>query len=365
MQKDSEGFLAPCVDDSVCISCGACAQTCPALNAPELEKTDLGYLALWLEQSNERSSSGGMATLLARTTLESGGAVAGCMMDADGYVHHALVESRADLVYLQGSKYVQSDTSTIWKSCRTVLDAGRTLLFIGTPCQVAAARRLFGENSGALYIDLVCHGVPSPLFWEKDLEHLRKRGVIAYPSGAQFRVRGGGSKTNYSLYDATVGRMFPHQEDAYYSAFVKDESYRESCYECPFATVHRVGDITLGDCATAEAYLDFHPDMPASVVLVNTDRGAGLLDKLPERTWDYASIDREREERENHCLHAPTPRPDVRSVIYKDLARMNYAEFADAYKQGVSVKDRAWLLIKRLFPIRVRIKIKKMIRRLS
>lgn len=44
----------------------------------------------------------------------------------------------------------------------------KIVLFSGTPCQVSGLRRYLKRDYENLYcLDIICHGVPSPMFWEK------------------------------------------------------------------------------------------------------------------------------------------------------------------------------------------------------
>ena len=61
---------------------------------------------------------------------------------------------------------MQSDLSGILKAVRTDLKAGIKVLFSGTPCQVAGLRAFLKKDyPNLICIDLVCHGVPSPLIF--------------------------------------------------------------------------------------------------------------------------------------------------------------------------------------------------------
>ena len=73
---------------------------------------------------------------------------------------------------VQGSKYVQSDLKDISKKILAKLSDGYKVIFSGTPCQVMAIKKIIPDilQDDIFYIDLVCHGTPSPDFLKKDLE---------------------------------------------------------------------------------------------------------------------------------------------------------------------------------------------------
>lgn len=94
------------------------------------------------EEVRRMSSSGGVFLALADEALRRGGVVYGCAYDAELRAVHVRCETMTDVLRCVGSKYVQSDLGHALRALLDDLDAGRFVLFTGTPCQVAAARRL-------------------------------------------------------------------------------------------------------------------------------------------------------------------------------------------------------------------------------
>ena len=91
-------------------------------------------------------------------------------------VEHTIISETEDFSKIQGSKYLQSYTV---KAIEQIINMNGTnkLLFIGTPCQIAAIAKLKKEKvirQEILMVDLVCHGVPSALLWDKYLCASRK-----------------------------------------------------------------------------------------------------------------------------------------------------------------------------------------------
>ena len=54
--------------------------------------------------------------------------------------------SYTHLAQMRGSKYVQSDTSQIYKKVKADLSIGQKVLLSGTPCQVAALKNYLGKD---------------------------------------------------------------------------------------------------------------------------------------------------------------------------------------------------------------------------
>ena len=64
------------------------------------------------------------------------GTVFGAAFDDNWHVRHIAVTSVNAMNKLRGSKYVQSDISTTYQDAEKLLQAGHTVLFSGTPCQI-------------------------------------------------------------------------------------------------------------------------------------------------------------------------------------------------------------------------------------
>ena len=123
-----------------------------------------------------QSSSGGIFTVLAERVLDDGGVVVGVAQTAPTRFGHIVVENKADLAKLRGSKYVQADVGLVYREVRSLLKAGRKVLFSGTPCQVAGLYVVLGNAASAdlITVDIVCHGTPSVKVFEKYVRELEK-----------------------------------------------------------------------------------------------------------------------------------------------------------------------------------------------
>ena len=195
------------------------------------------------------------------------------------HVYHTYVASVDELLKMQGSKYVQSDMRNIFKDIQCFLEEGKYVLFSGTPCQVAAVKASVSQvlQSKLFCIDLICHGVPAPLFWEKTCKYYetKYKGPI---HNISFRQKSKFEKNEFSLsFDVKNGnaKKIRWYKDLYFSLFLKGMCFSNECYKCQYACKERVGDITIGDCATAQNY-DFNVDKAVSIILVNTQKGSQI-----------------------------------------------------------------------------------------
>ena len=126
-----------------------------------------------------QSSSGGIFILLCEYIISIGGIVCGALYDKNFVVKHSFARTLDECKAFQDSKYV-SDIRGIYPKIKSILKSNIPVLFSGTPCQVAGLKLYLRKDYNNLYtVDLVCHGVPSPLIFKDYLNFVKVR--MKYP----------------------------------------------------------------------------------------------------------------------------------------------------------------------------------------
>jgi coenzyme F420-reducing hydrogenase beta subunit len=177
MYADGEGFEYPQIDTERCTQCRRCEKVCPALNQVKNQNAPAVYACYNRNaEIRKQSSSGGIFTLLAEQVFRQNGIVFGACFNERWEVVHCAAESADQLEKLRGSKYVQSRLGDIFGQIKQSLKTGRKVLFSGTPCQVAGLKKgLNKKDPNLLMIDIVCHGVPSPLVFHLYRQEIEQR----------------------------------------------------------------------------------------------------------------------------------------------------------------------------------------------
>ena len=282
--QDEEGFFYPKVDASLCINCGLCEKICPVLH-PYEEHTPQKTLSAINKDDEVRmsSSSGGIFTLLAEKTIDEGGVVFGARFDEQWRVVIDVAETKEAVKAFRGSKYLQARVGDSFLRCRQYLDAGRKVLFSGTPCQVSALRHFLRKDYvNLLAVDFICHGVPSPLVWQRYLNEVVIAGCRAIKD-IQFRSKSRGWKQfsfaiEYNKDRQSLTMSSPFKEDIYMKSFLKNLILRPSCHSCPAKCGKSHSDITIADFWGIEVVNPkMDDDQGTSLVLINTDKGASSL----------------------------------------------------------------------------------------
>lgn len=286
------GHLFPIIDQETCIDCGLCQKRCPSLNRPSMLTPSVVY-AGWAkdEADYKTSTSGAAASVLSQYTIDNGGVVYGCSMLANVDVRHIRLENKKDLYKLKGSKYVQSSIEEVIPQLKVDVKNGRQVLFIGTPCQVAAISNLYNKRPENLFlVDIICHGVPSL----KSLQdHVKQVAPYDHYDTVIFR------ENSYVVVVVVVdGKEVYRKElfkerfaDVYLNAFFDGFTYRDSCYNCQYACKERVSDITIGDFWGLGANMSTNeiPNHPngCSAILINTSVGKHLFGEVMHQLYAF------------------------------------------------------------------------------
>lgn len=351
MQADAEGFLRPVIQADACVDCGLCARTCPVLEPTTTSGASVAYAARAREDAlREVSSSGGVFSLLAMEVLNQGGVVFGAVFDEDFRVVHRVARDPHELVGLRGSKYVQSRIGDTFRQAKEYLEDGTTVLFSGTPCQIEGLHKYLQHTYDHLITqDLICHGVPSPMVWDKYVQEQEK----AYRSslcGVNFRHKSP-SWRRYSLqlhFCNTKTYTAMRSDDPYMRSFLQDLTLRPSCYQCPFKKLHRVSDITLADFwGVQECAAHMDDDRGTSLVICHTDKGRAWFNRLQD-ALQYEPTDLQAAVAHNGAMLQSAPLPSVRHAFMQDIKTMSFKRAVHRYCPKLTLWRRLMGKCKRL-----------------
>lgn len=338
MQPNGEGFSYPIVDGSLCIECHRCQKVCPVNQSSKAENNGIHKaFAVSSKDACEKrnSSSGGIFSLLCRQVLQEGGVVVGAAFD-ESYrsVRHRIVSSYDEIGILRGAKYSQSDIGDCFIQIKELLRSHQKVLFVGTPCQTEGlVSFLGGKSDDLLLVDMICHGVPSPLVWRTYL-NARVRQYGTEPIFVSFRDKSLGWKMySVKMYFAN-GKHYQatHYEDLFMRGFIyKDLYLRESCYACSFKKENRVADLTLGDLWGAGRFCpDWDDDSGLSMILVHSDKGMTALEKVFEDA-DGREIDFDEAVKANPAVTASARRPSERDAFFAELEKADMIKLLKRY----------------------------------
>lgn len=336
IRRNEEGFQYPYIQDTAeCNDCGLCESVCPVINIKPDTKADQKGLIAQIndEQIRRESASGGMFSAIALSVLEENGIVYGAAYGDDFEVCHVGITSRDDLWKLRNSKYVQSNLVGVFKEIKEMLDTGVTVCFSGTPCQVEGLQcYLRKDYDNLLLVDVVCHGVSSPLIWDKYLETVKKYS----PSRIYFRWK------HYGYKYSTMSFFNENDEEIYFAgvesdkmlrAYFSNNCDRDTCYECIFKKRYRTSDFTIWDCFQPRFFSkDFDDDRGTSGVLVHTEKGENRLKKIIDAGLiKHLFVPADELTFGNNEMTGSVKKGAYRETILKDASQMSSTELFNKY----------------------------------
>ena len=337
MRPDAMGFRYAGVAEDVCIGCGRCEEACAfqkeilRSGAPSAEQP-----AAFAARSRDagalrRSTSGAAGFHLMDAFVAEGGVVYGARFDGPFLVRHDRADTREGIAPLRTTKYTQSETDGVFARVQADLDAGRPVLFTGTPCQTAAlAASVTAGRDRLLLADVLCHGVSAPAVWRACLEDEARRHGAPVTGAACRDPAGRWSETvSCAAFADGARRTFRHWARLYQ----KNLLLRPACTRCPYATLHRPSDVTLGDCwGIGKIRPDWAADdLGASLLLVHTAAGQAWVERL---------------QRDVECV--PAPLDAVMQPSLKGPVRPG--EDADAFARAFLARGYAY--VRRRYAVR-------------
>lgn len=287
IKEDRYHFKFPLIDTDKCINCDLCHKSCPVLNPISQYEVPPTCFAAYSKSINDKlsSSSGGVSSVLNRWIVSNGGVAYGCVMVSAAQIEHQRVSLIEDLIKFKKSKYVQSDIGKTYKKVKNDLREGRQVIFTGTPCQIAGLYSFLRKRyDNLITVDLVCHGVPSQGLLQNCVKTaLKKSGINKRITDVKVSTRGKNQDGIYIFFLSVEDEnkvLYENESDPYILAFLDGLTFRESCYNCKYATPHRISDITICDFWGLEKIMDDNFDNKRGVsgVMLNTQRGVDLFE---------------------------------------------------------------------------------------
>lgn len=328
IQENDNNAIYPVINEEMCIDCKKCVSVCPQKNKIKTNKPIKAYAAWSLNpEIRETSSSGGIATQLYENCLKNGWLVVGTKFDENFKLNYTLTDSLEDVKKFKGSKYVQSNVNDIYIEIKEKLDKNINVLFIGLPCHVAGLKGYLNkEYNNLVTIDLICHGVSPNSYLQEHIKHIE--GVTNKRADEiTFREE---NKKQLRVYSKDE-KIYEEKScfDPYYRGFLTGTYNRESCYNCSFANIYRVSDITLGDFWGLGTEIPFNhsTEKGVSLVLINSNKGEEVINKAKEQLFlEQRTI--EEATKYNNQLSVPSTKSKQYDYFAKLKKKYNFEKTA-------------------------------------
>ena len=276
------GYYQAYVDENKCLSCGLCQNVC-ARFLEETAGVDIRksrFFALQSSQSEtvRRCSSGGAAHETALWALARDYLLCGAVYDLEtDTVRHIITD---DVSLLDGSKYLQSETTAFAEVLRKAREGQRFAVF-GVPCQIAGlakAAELKGCRDALLLVEVFCHGVPTYKLWDRECEVVKKKLKCSQFDEVRFRYKKYGWHSYCLRFRNSEKIHYGSREgDFFYRAYFEDILLNGACLDCKARQEISLADIRLGDY-WGKRYQDRNDGV--SVAFCNNEKAASILTQL-------------------------------------------------------------------------------------
>lgn len=308
--KDSIDAYNAVIDEDSCINCDLCKKVCQRNELFPMSKATEWHQGWTLdEKMRNDSSSGGVAAEIEKSFIVMGGVVYSCKFKEGEFLFDRS-EDEKSIYEFSGSKYVKSNPQGIYKKIRADLEENRAVLLVALPCQVGAAKKSIPLKLHDRFytVDLICHGSPSPLVLKQFLKQYDIKLTVL--KKIDFR-----RKKKYQLSTDKISIEAPGICDCYMTAFLNGLCFTENCYNCDYASMYRVSDITLGDSWGSE--LDKREqEKGVSLILCQTQKGRELLDISQVHLED---VDIKKAILHNKQLATPSQMPKKRDFFLNKI----------------------------------------------
>lgn len=307
IHEDDEGFRYPYMDSKVCIGCDLCHRVCPYENMPD-KYDERKYVFGGYSKNPEirfKSTSGGAFTAILDTFCDKDYVIFGAE-SKEFIVWHSYVTNKEEATKFRKSKYSQSKMGESYQQVARFLREGKKVLFSGTPCQIAGLRSYLRniDASNLLTVEVICEGVPSPLYIRKYGQYFEQRGL--HIDNIDYRYKGksllGNAKWDFEIMKIEVSentldngrkktKMIKHDRwfNPFWNIWLSHLMSRPACYDCAFTTVNRVADISLGDLWGVHLYCPelYGKNGGASLIIGNTQKGIQVVRQAQEQMYGH------------------------------------------------------------------------------
>lgn len=295
------------IDQDSCVNCELCKRTCPQNVVLAGKRAEICYAAWALDADiRKNSASGGIAAEIYRLILQEGwsqvgsdnvqkgGVAAGVTMTPNMEAFFSLSNNLADIAEFQNSKYIYSDMGFIYQQLEVKLSKGVDTLFVGLPCQIAGLRQYLSlrkiSQDRLLTVDLVCHGHAPAEYLRQHIKRIEQR-YRKKVNRMSFRDPVSGTETfTFALKEDNIPfyRKRVRRNDLYQVGYHGGIINYTNCYQCKYAFLERIADITLADFAGVGLLAPCQYDnCQVSCVLCNTEKGKAIIERLYQRGRIY------------------------------------------------------------------------------
>ena len=350
MQEDDEGFLYPVVDTDLCVECGLCESVCQYIVSVGKNTAPQHAYGGHINNADvlNESTSGGAFSAIADVWCDKNYVIFGA--EADGLkIRHSFVSDKNEIGKFRRSKYSQSVIGDSFKECKKCLNEGKKVLFSGTPCQIASLKSFLKEKDydNLLTVEVICEGVPSPLFVRKLDEKIQKEKKAPIKT-LEYRYKDT-NKWDYEVMHISYASSDCSRQgtircdrwfNPFWSIWLNHLMSRPSCYKCLYTTTNRVADISLGDLWGVHIYCPdlYNGDRGASLIVTNTEKGKCVAESIMQENFVGRELDFSQALKYQGPMRKSIAENPKREEFMRDLKTMDYDSLCKKWAKRPGLK---------------------------
>lgn len=182
----------------------------------------------------------------------------------------------------------------VFRKIKQELDEGKKVLFSGTPCQCAGLNAyLSGKRENLVIVEVLCHGVPSPVIWKNYLDYRVKKSKNSTKiENCMFHTKDTNPKASWSNSFMSIkldreDYNVNSNSDPFMMLFARsDIILNDSCYECRYRDSVNRGYVDISLCdfwniARIDVSLD--DDKGISLMLIHSEKGELIVSECVEQ----------------------------------------------------------------------------------
>lgn len=305
LELNKDGFYSPVIHEpDECINCGICLDICAfnhdELAAPPNLSQTKGY-GCWSKDSTIRQqcTTGGMGYEIVRNSLEKG--YKACVVKyniSEERAEHYIVYNESELKAARGSKYIPSFTQSGFE----LIGRNEQSIVVGLPCQIDSFRRYirrFKIEDKFQLVDLLCHGTPSLLLWQRYVREIKKLTGPMEDVKFRSKVYGWHKSSCVEIKGKLKDIIHPDRESLFYGLFFTDSCFNKCCHgRCKYKLLASSADIRIGDF-WGEKYAQNEKGVNALIAFTPT--GRQIVDELKEKcVFEASSLEEAMDKQMSH-----------------------------------------------------------------
>lgn len=287
MEKDAEGFLYPVRTNAECRDNKECEKRCvERFNSIDTGESIRMYAAeIYIADPVHNGFRASILEPFCNTVLAQGGVVVAKVSKNQLMPKYRILRTAEELLLLYMGCLTEGDVREGVTRCKEALAEGKTVLFVGSPCEIAAIRREITDvaKGKLLTLSTNCRGITSERVMQKYIDFLEQKYESKLEElSFENRIKGFVRPYVYAAFENKEISLEAAPKHTFYKAFTKGRLSRPSCYSCIYKSAIAKGtDIVLISNRDKEA--EYLEEQTEALIGINSEAGQRLLQAVKEK----------------------------------------------------------------------------------